>query len=227
MRTRRAPVPYGITPSVDLLPEAQRAERRLEHLIPKLLMIIIGSGLVAGLIFAAGFAWSWWAQQQLLQQQAENQRIAGELAQLSDVQATLNGVQLLTEQRASLTAGEILVMDIRDAAVAQLPVGSALLGMSATFAGATGSVDGSTTALPLCPAAAFTVELVIQTPSLREVTEFTRSLQQLKGYVCAISGNSVLEPGSGESGAGYRTTIEVSLNDEIIAHRFDRVETKQ
>lgn len=211
---------YGGAPSVDLLPQQQRAELQHERTMPKLLLAIVGSGIVAGLIWAGGMLPGYLADRALEAAGADSQQLAAELEGLSEVGQTVRDLSALGGARMQLTANEVLFMPVRDEIVARLPGGAALTSFAGALAGdeaAAGESGGDEATVelgPLCVAETATVTFRLSVGSDSDVPAFLDSLADVTGYGCAVS-TAI------ESDDGFRTvTVQLALGPEALSGRF-------
>lgn len=219
-RGARNQVVYGAPPSVDLLPKEQRAELQHDRMMPKLLLAIVGSAVVAGLIWAAGMLPGRFAEQRLGTAEAESQRLISELENLGEVSSSVRDISALAAARGQATADEVLFADVRDAVVAALPGDAQLVSFSgvlvssATEASESGGSAGAIDLGPLCTAEAASLTLRVAIGAGDPAASFLETLKGLEGYGCAVTTgfDGVEDP--------RLMTVQVALGPEALAGRF-------
>lgn len=212
---------YGGTPSVDLLPAPQRAELQHERTMPKLLLAIVGSGILAALIWAAGMIPGYLADRERQAAEAESQQLLAELEDLSDVNRAVGDLGILGAARAQLTANEVLFMPVRDEIVAALPEGAALASFTGALVGVSSAANdaggGDEAALelgPLCTAETATITIRVSIGAETDASAFVDSLSEVAGYQCAV-GTAV------ESADGTRAVVvQLALGPDALSGRF-------
>lgn len=219
-RGARNQVIYGAPPSVDLLPKEQRAELQHERTMPKLLLAIVGSAVVAGLIWAAGMLPGRLAEQRLSAAEVESQRLIAELEDLGEVNTSVRDLSALAAARIQATSDEVLFADVRNAVVAVLPDGAQLVSFSgvlvsaATEASESGGTSGAIDLGQLCTAETASLTLRVSIGSGGPAASFVEGLKEIEGYTCAVTTgfDGVEDP--------RLMTVQVALGPEALAGRF-------
>lgn len=217
---QRIKITYGATPSVDLLPAAQRAEVTHEKTLPKLLLALVASAAVAGLIWAAGMIPGFFAQQELDRAQAQQQELSTQIGEYEETQLKLQAVGSRESDRQVVTVPEVLFIELRDALVAALPEGVGIVRYIATLPG--GEADSSGVAVATdCVATGVTATVTVSTVAgdgLEQASQFIERAQRIEGFLCG----SVVESRVADSGEGTTTETQVRLTfDETVrAGRF-------
>lgn len=217
---KRTPIRYGALPSVDLLPDAQRAEKQHEATLPKLLLTLVASAVVAGLIWAGGMIPVFTAQQELSQANARSAALSAEMETYSEARDLLQGVGSRETDRQVLTADEVMFIDLRDEIAASLPDGTTLTTYEAALPGGDAATEGDLGGACLPTGATATVTLAAPGDSdgLARAARFIDGVRNLDGFECGtMIGATVLS-------AGDSVTTEVQVrfvfNETVRANRF-------
>ena len=221
-KNSRKLVAFGATPGVSLLPERQRAEQVHEKTLPKLLLAIVLSGIVAGAIWVAGSFPVLLANQELLEIEAESQSLNTEISSYADARQALGAVGDRSADRVQITQTEVLFMDLRDEIVGKVPGGSSLVLISASHpgtdegSGVTPATDGS------CNAAGASVAVTLATPGgpngLAAAAALLDGLSELRGFVCGIVVDSRVLGDADVTVA--ETQLRLFFSEEVRALRF-------
>ncbi len=212
---------YGASPRVDLLPEAQRAERRHRQTLPRLLLAIVASAAVAALLWFSGLAQVMLASQRLVAATAEEADLTAQLAQFAEEQTLIGSVDTLTHERRTLSASEVLFIDVFDEIDGRLPGGVALIRFTGALAGeGAASSAGELAGLdlnPLCVPDVASVTATFNGPDLAQAPAFLRDLEQLTGFKCIVA----TKIAASEERGGQDITVQIALTDEALAQRFE------
>lgn len=221
-KTSRRSVVFSQTPRVSLLPEKQRAEQVHEKTLPKLLLALVLSGVVAGAIWSAGSLPVLLAQQKLLAVEGESQALLTEISSYADAQQTLSAVGDRSADRIHITQTEVLFMDLRDQIVAQVPEGSSLVFISAALPGTLESAGETSAAEGSCAANGASVAITLSTPGgangLVAAAAMLDGVSELSGFVCGVVVDSRVLGDAEVSVA--ETQLRFSFTDEVRALRF-------
>jgi len=221
---RTAPLAYGASPRADLLPEAQRAERKHRQTMPKLLLSIVLSAALAAVIWAGGMVPVLLANQRLAALQTESSELIAQLAAHADVQQSLNTVSNLSAERKSLAAEEVLFIPLLDEIEGLLPSDVLIVRYTGQLASATETELTSTDMVvdlnPLCTAdsAALTVEFF--GPDLGPAPAFISGLEGVTGFKCVVA-TQIEEK---QPGGPQFVTVQLALDAEALAQRFEEAE---
>lgn len=211
----------GAAPRVDLLPEAQRAEIRHEKTLPLLLLALVGSGIIAALTWAAGMVPVLFAQQELARLQDESTQLNTEIAGYADAQEQLQAVGSRSSDRQTLTATEVLFMELRDEILARVPAGSSIVRFTATLPGiAVGEDPAAAEPLTECAANGATVTMTISSPAegLARAAQVIEGSRGIEGFVCAMVIDS--RTLSDETAAVTETQVQLVFDEAVRALRF-------
>lgn len=219
---KKSGVVFGAMPKVDLLPEAQRAERRHRQLVPKLIAAVIVSAVVAAGIWAAGILPVMAANQRLATAEAESTALLTQIAQFTDEQEKLGAVSKITGERISIAAGEVLFIEVLDQIDGVLPKSSTIVGYTGRL-----EVEGAPSvdeALgvdlnPLCTGGVATVTVTIEGENLAASPAFIGKLGELEGVQCLAS--TKIEAQTSED--PQKLTVQLALNEDALANRFVEV----
>lgn len=218
----RHQVTYGGTPRVDLLPKRQRAELQHERTMPKLLLAIVCSAVLAGLIWAAGMLPGQFADQRLAAAEAESSRLVAELGELSEVSAAVDDLSVLSAARTRLAANEVLFASVHEEVTAAMPGGVALTRFSGVLAGmgaesvaedaesAESGIDLGT----LCIAESATVTVVATVGDEAQAAAFIDALADLTGFGCVVGTSFGFEDET------RSLTVQIALGPDALAERF-------
>ena len=212
----------GAAPRVDLLPDAQRAEIRHEKTLPLLLLALVGSGVIAALIWAVGMLPVMFAQQELALLQGESTQLNTEIAGYADAQEQLQAVGSRSSDRQTLTATEVLFMELRDDILAQVPTGSSVVRFAAALPGVAEGEDPAAAAAPVseCTASGATVTLTISSPAegLARAAQVIEGSRTITGFVCATVIDS--RTLSDETASVTETQVQLVFDETVRAMRF-------
>lgn len=220
---QRTKIHYSASPRVDLLPDAQRAERHHQETLPKLLLALVASAAVAGLIWAAGIIPVTFADNELRAAEARSAQLLEEIASYAEVGALVRDSGTLTAARAELTAREVLFAPLLDEAVTKLVEGVSIV----SFTGALAAADGSNAVIggsggevdlnPLCVANTATITARLAFDDLGLSAAVLDNLGDVNGIDCLMA--TVIEEGTTESGSRI-LTAQYAVNAEVLAGRF-------
>ncbi len=221
---KTAPLVYGASPRADLLPEAQRAERRHQQTMPKLLLAFELIAALAALIWAGGKVPVLLAYQRLDALQTESSELIAQLAAHSDVQQSLNAVSNLSEERKSLTAEEVLFVPLLNEIDGMLPsdvmivryTGQLVSSVETALGGDEMSIDLN----PLCAADSAILTIKFYGPDLGPSPSFIRGLEGVTGFKCVVGTKIEVE----EQGGPQVITVQLALDAEALAQRFEEAE---
>lgn len=224
MASQKSPV-LGATPRADLLPDAQRAEIRHEETLPKLLLVLIGCGVVAALIWAAGLIPVTFAQQTRAALEARSAQLNAEIASFDETALLLQSVGSREVDREKLTAEEVLFMELRDEIQAKLPSGTSFASFSAALV-----LPEEETAEPDedCVATGAVAMIHLATSELNALNlaaSFIDGMGDIGGFLCGqvVDATAVSSAGAGEEGAPAQTTvvqIRATFDETVRAGRF-------
>lgn len=221
-QSSRKPVVFGQTPRVSLLPEKQRAEQVHEKTLPKLLLALVLSGVVAGAIWAAGSLPVILANQELLAVEAQSQALLTEISSYADAQQALSAVGDRSSDREQITQTEVLFMDLRDQIVAKVPAGSSLVFISTALPGTLESAGEAPAAEGSCAATGASVTLTLSTPGgsngLVAAAALLDGVSELSGFACGFVVDSRVLGDADVTVA--ETQLRFSFTEEIRALRF-------
>lgn len=219
---KRSHPTFGAAPRVDLLPDAQRAEIRHERTLPKLLLALVASGIVAALIWVAGSIPVVLAGQELARLEAESKVLQTEVTGLKSAQDMLQAVGSRSLDRESLTSQEVLFMELRDQILAQVPAGSTIVRFVAALPlvaeeGAAPAAEGID-----CVANGATVTVTISTPGdsegLTRAAQLIDGSRTIEGYLCATVIDSRVE--TVEEAPVTNTQVQLVFDELVHAGRF-------
>lgn len=218
-RDKRAETVFGGAPLVDLLPDRQRAELLHERTMPKLLLAIVLSGLLAGFVWAGGLIPGYFAARELAAAEAESAALIEKTESLSEVGRAVQDLATLGAARAQLTSSEVLFAEVHDEVVAALPEGAVMRRFTGTLASAEDAAepateDGAEPSLStVCPAETATVTVEVSLPTATDVADFIDRLAALTGHRCAVSNER-------EDVDGGVYTVLIALGPDALADRF-------
>lgn len=218
-KQNRSKIDYGATPSVDLLPDAQRAALLHDRTMPKLLLAIVLSAVVAGLIWAAGTLPVGAADAKLASAEADSQELIAQIAGHSDEQQTLSAVNKLSQAREQLTADEVLFIEVLDEIDDALPSGATIETYTGQLLapGAEGaSGDLGLDLNPLCVADTATITVKFAGDDLGPAPVFARNLEKVTGLSCIVGTKIEQE----QDGDPQKVTVQFALGEDALAHRF-------
>lgn len=212
-------ITYGSVPTVDLLPDRQRAERRHEETLPKLLIALIASAVVAGIIWAVGMVPVYFAQQESDRLAAESQALTAEIASYEEAQALLQAVGSRESDRRALTADEVFFAELRDEALDKLPGGTSFVRFITQLPGSAG--DAAYMAEPECLATGAVATITIATADtapLDRAAEFIESVREIDGFLCGSVIDSTLRH-EGETRI-TEVQVRVTFDDTVRSQRY-------
>lgn len=219
---KRSRIDFGAVPHVDLLPDAQRAELLHERTMPKLLLAIVISAVVAGLIWAAGMYPVNLAKEKLAAADAESAELIAQIAAHSEEQQGLNAVNKLSAARSELTADEVLFAEVLEEIDLELPDDVVIEGFTGQILtpgeeGAPNDEDFGLDLNPLCVADTATITVKFRGPDLGPAPDFARDLEAVTGFQCIVGTKIKIE----EDGGPQLTTVQFALGEEALSGRFE------
>ena len=217
MRFSRQPhhgITFGGTPRVDLLPKKQRAALVHERTMPKLLLAIVASAVIAAALWGVGTLPGQLASQRLHVAEAEARTLAIEFEAMGDTTRAMNAIAELSAMRDTLTAGEVLFMNVRDEVVAAMPDGVTLVTLDAQLVGSGATSVDSTDLGALCSAETVSVTVTALVSEAELDARFVDALSDMTGFACVVA---TRVEGSGE---GRRLVVQLALGPDVLAGRF-------
>ncbi|MGK0721161.1 hypothetical protein [Leucobacter sp. W1478] len=221
MAMKRSPIEFGRSPRVNLLPEKQRAEQRHEQTLPKLLLALVASGVVAGLIFVAGTIPVTLANQELAAVEAESQSLNVEIASFGKAQEMLAAVGGRSSDRLVITETEVLFMSLRDQLLAIVPEGSTIVRFAAALPGSEADAAAEPAVAEACAATGSSLDLTLATPGeggLTAAAAFLERAGMLDGLVCGLVVDNMLL--SAGDVAASETQLRLIFDETVRAGRF-------
>lgn len=219
---KRPPVVFGAPPRVDLLPDAQRAEIHHEQTLPKLLLALLATAVVAGLIWGVGLISVMFANNELRAVEQESTQLTAQLQNYEAAQQLVSSVGSRSSDRQILTEQEVLFADIRGEILSRLPEGLALV----RFIGELPSTDpegGETLGAGAeCTGAGVTVTITVSSPSssetLARAATLIDSVREINGYVCDAFIDSRLSAAADASATDVQ--VRLGFDETVRAGRF-------
>ena len=220
MASRKHPA-FGASPRADLLPDSQRAEIQHEQTLPKLLLALVASAAVAGLIWAAGMIPVMFAQQERAALQTRSAELSAEIAGYDETAALLQAVGSRETDRKTLTAEEVLFMELRDDIQSKLPGGTSFARFTATLVTAE---DAATEPDEDCIATGAVATIVMSTAeanALSLAASFIDGMDDIEGFLCGQVVDSNVVSGAGE-GEGNTTEVQIraTFDETVRVGRF-------
>lgn len=212
-------ITYGTLPAVDLLPEAQRAERVHRATVPRLISYIVVSAILAGVIWVAGAVPVYLANQRLSLAELEAATLSDQIAQYPDEQKALGAVARLTAERQKLTVGEILFAEFLDEIDGALPKGAEVTGYTGILPSKSEEPTPEEFGLdlnPLCIADTATITVTFDGKNLDSAPPFLSRLEKLEGVKCLV-GTRIVE---GVDGKTKSVVAQLALTEDALANRF-------
>lgn len=185
-KTARNQIVFGASPRVDLLPEKQRAEKKHEETLPKLLLVLVVAAVLAGLIWFVGTIPINQANARFNALEQESSDLLVELANYSEVQRAINDIRQLGSLRADVSDSEVLVMSLLDEITEVVPGGATVIEYAVVTADHTESGDG--TVLPetmLCGGGVAKLTVKVASDELIPPADLVESVSGITGYDCA------------------------------------------
>lgn len=223
---RGSKLTYGAPPRVNLLPSAQRAALRHERMMPKLLLAIVLSAVVAGLIWAVGTLPVAAADARLADAEAESNELITQIAAHADTQQTLSVVNKLVNAREELTNGEILYIEVLDEIDDALPAGVTIEQYTGQLvdpdaddseSGAQAGGEFSIDLNPLCVPENATITVMFVGDDLGPAPTFIRNLEtDVSGILCIV-GTKIYQE---DPESPQEVTVQFALGEEALAERF-------
>ncbi|NLB47855.1 MAG: hypothetical protein GX814_09015 [Microbacteriaceae bacterium] len=209
---------FGASPRADLLTDAQRAEIHHEQTLPKLLLALIACGVVAGLIWAAGMIPVTLAQQEHAALQTRSAELSTQIAGYDETGKLLQAVGSREIDRQTVTADEVLFMEVRDDIKSKLPEGATIV----KFTGTTVAADSAAPEPDEdCVAMGAVATLVIASSDANARglgATFIDSMEDIEGFLC---GQVVDSQPVDEGGARtLNTQIRVTFDETVLSGRF-------
>lgn len=209
-KSTRNQLVFGASPRVDLLPEKQRAEKKHQETLPKLLLALVVTAVVAGLVWFAGTIPVNLASSRLQAVENESNELLAEISSYSETQQAVNGVRNLSNLRTQVTANEILVIDLQDEIANLLPDGASITGFRVW------NMTNAEASEPdlLCPPGAGELELKIAGSSLVPASQLVEAVSGITGYTCAYVTEIMNEDDR------TVTTLRVAVDEDAFSGRF-------
>lgn len=201
---------YGGNPSADLLPARQRAERAHERAMPKLLLAVVISALVAGLLYVGGSLLVTVTNDRLAQAENESAALYEELASHAETQKFTENTELIDAQINSFATTEVHFSSQFAKVRAVLPEEVTLTVFTA-FLAEGAELDET----QLCEPGYAMATLEVMAPSLTSTAELIGALQQMESVQCAEA-LDVVEETQGQS----RFTLQMVLDETAGVERF-------
>lgn len=213
---------YGVSPRVDLLPDAQRAELQHERTLPKLLLALVASAIVAGLIWAAGMIPVLLADDELRRVQTESDQLAAKLDGYGETQRMLGWVKSRSADRQALTAREVLFIEVRDDIVSALPEGLSLVRFLGELPSAETDAAGAIGMGEQCLATGATVLVTVsaagQSEALASAAVLMDGVSEVEGHLCGLLvGSRVIE---NVDGSVTEVQLRFVFDETVHAGRF-------
>ena len=204
----------GGAPRVDLMPpeiRVKRAQLRFRRklrlgLVAVLVIVVVGCG--------ATWALSSVAQTNLLAAQNQNQQLATQQLQYSNVTSAQNSIGLVQAGQKVGDSTEIDWQSYLTKLQATLPAGVVLTGVTIDTATPL-RVDAPST-VPLQGDRIATLAFTATSASLPSIPDWLDGLATLPGFADATPGQVNL------SGTTYTATVTMHINTDAFAHRFDK-----
>lgn len=209
-KAARNQIVFGASPRVDLLPEKQRAEKKHQETLPKLLLVLVSTAVIAGLVWFAGTIPVNLATARLKSVENESAELLAEIASYSDTQQVVSDVNNLSRLRTQVTTNEVLVMDLQDEISALLPSGASIAGFQAWNAANMESSDENL----LCPPGAANLVVSLSSDSLVPAAQLVETVSGITGYTCSYVTQIQNE------GDRRITTLQIVVNEEAFSGRF-------
>lgn len=216
-KSSRSKINYGGIPSVDLLPDAQRAALKHDRTMPKLLLAIFLSAVVAGGIWMAGTWPTGVANARLADAETESHTLMAQIAEHADEQQALSTVQKLSQAREELTATEVLYAEVFDEVDDALPSGVTIRGFTAQIASPDIAESGNNLGLdlnPLCVSSNATITILFVSENLGPAPSFVRDLEEVTGFECIVG--TKIEDNDG----AQAVTVQFALGGDALSGRF-------
>lgn len=202
----------GAEPRVDLMPPEVRDKQRGRGIRRLLVIALVGSLVIVGAGYAAATMRATAATAELQQAQAHTSELLAQQLQYAEVTRLEALRERVLDDRALVTAREVLWKETLDPLLRLLPEGASIVAVN---------VRAPALAEPdLQPAGALReprvaeVTLVVLTPGIPPVTSWLRALENTPAFADAIPSVVSLDDG------GYTTTLTLNVDDEALAQRF-------
>lgn len=209
MAKKRNQMLFGGVPRADLLPMRQRAELVHERTMPKLLLAIVASAVVAGLLFLLGTLPVFLVNERLAEAEQESTALLEELASHSETQNFKQNSEAIAAQIVPLTQHEVHFSSEFAKVQSVLPEGASLAGLRGEL-----TVDAAAET-SLCAPGTALITLTVLAPTLVTTADLISALQEVEGSTCAEAIH-VVEASEGMNSS----TVLLVLDDSVKVQRF-------
>lgn len=220
---------WGI--NANLLPPDVIAARRIAAIRKIIILVLIAVVVLAGVGYGYAFMQQRQAQSQLSAEQTKTTTLEASQEQYSEVVTLAASITQVKTQLAGLMAGDVDAAKLIDNVIAQLPPKSTItqLQLSLDAAGQQGgssSTSGSSTSTGGSVLDASgrphigSLTMTGSTGSLSEVAGYVNALAKLPGVVSVYPTSAGAGTGTG-TGNGVQFTIDLTLTDQLLTHRYD------
>ena len=224
MAKQKQLVQFGAAPRVDLLPQAQREDLRLERSLPRLGLFVVASAALAGLIWTAGSLPTHTANEQLAQAEAESSALVTKIASHADLQKTMGQERDLADQRKKLTETEVMFADRLTELAKLLPSDAKLTGYEGSLVVGDPNEAGVEAVVgmdlnPLCVAESATLLVRFRTETLDPGATFIKKIDEksVTGFQC-IAATKIEKAQKGEP---LEVSVQLALGKQALAQRFE------
>jgi hypothetical protein len=208
----RQPVPvYAGVPRVNLMPRSETDRRERDVLARKWLWGVLGAVILACVIIAGAFGLTWFANQQLVAEQAETNRLVTELAGLSDISGALATQRELTQFRAEAMGSDFAWAPVVGAVTGALPGGTVLTGFDLTSGGDPVTGADPKTAVGLI--GTFTVNS--NTP-----LDMAATIRAVRGATGVMTADGKAVTTSNVTVGAYQYELDVTFNQTIYSGQY-------
>lgn len=217
---KRSGVAYGAVPKADLLPEAQRLERAHRRVVPRLVLAVVLSAVVAAAIWAAGLLPIMQADQRLALAEMEFETLATQIGQYTDEQELIGTVNKITGERKQLAASEVLFIEMLDEVERVRPTGAEITTYTGKLFIEGAEPGGDEAGLdlnPLCVSQVATLTVTFSGEDLAPAPAFIAKLEQLPGVACIVGTKIEAE----NDGPPQAVTVQLALTEDALAQRFE------
>lgn len=218
---------WGIT--ANLLPPEIIAARRLRVVRKMIVGVLIAVVVLGGAGYAYAFFQQRTAQSQLSAEKSKTAELVQQQQKYAEVVQLAGTIAHIKGQLATLMAGDVDTSKLVDETVAALPPGGSITQLQVALTNGP-ATSASTSSSTITAAGGGVLDLSGQVHiGSMSVVGTARSMTDIAGYVNALSllpGVVEVYPasqGTGTTPNAIQFTIEVTLTDKLLTHRYDVV----
>lgn len=199
-------------PTVDLLPEKQRADLKHRRTLPKLFVAVVASVVAAGGVYLAGSIPEQAGMDRLAAAEETGVELLAELSAQSGTKVTQDDAKALEEALNGIAPGEVEFAGVANELTDRLPAGMQITSFEGALVSAQAQSPSSGSS---CVPEAATMTIALSGTDLSQSASYAESLESVPGFSCVMS----TQVSRNQSADETNVTMQIALSADAFTNR--------